>query len=918
MKKSNSIIKLFVFSAGMLAAVSCGSQAQSSGTGESSASQSSTASAITSSVVAKYAVVFNSCGGSAVPERSVVEGGQVKSAPSTTRDGYSFLGWSKSYSQAKKMGVEADIVDFPYTVRENTFFYAVWVKASAGSHTEEEIRAYVEGLKASSEPGHLYFHYYRFNNTAASYNEWDIWCWPYRPKEGEGVRFDWNGRTTSADHLSATGDAEFDDFGGTVADIDLTKKDYDGGARNRGKAIGGTTVDYYQNDGVTLDTQIGIQVVKSASRTNPEGEFWTNDGGDLHIDLEDPEQVMTVDLQGGKKAWHVFALQDKVADYGANVINDLSDPFEDDDGTNVTRGNPAYDDVDWNQTAPKQATSPAFKDSVGVGYQIQVASFADSDGDGFGDIYGITSKLDYLEKLGVKALWLTPVQKSDSYHGYDISDYEAVDEKFGSTVSTAAIANGGKITPATAMADYLELIEKAHAKGMKIVMDLVLNHTSTSNKWFIKSAQLDDTYRGYYQWGNHETDPGNINEKKCWYPYGDHAYSYYAKFGSSMPELNYQFKATRDAVNQMSVNWVRKGVDGFRLDAVKHIFMKDEVKTSAGDVIINDVAAKGDYSSNLTKNLHFYRELNKAVKAVNPNAFFVGENFDGSAFQVSPFYEAFDSMFDFWGYFNFTTAASRAIGHYTGAGRNWSTIFTENSPYNAGGNTYYSGKNYQWNLSSILTSYNDFRGGSALPGFFTSNHDIARVINRIHSSAGDDNGISEQGNVTIQDYAKFRKAADLCKAIEILMPGCTWIYYGDEIGMTGNFPNGKDSKSDYADLWWRQPMKWKHGGQVGDGSMTTGFAITGSAASIVWDEINSSSVVVDATSQSGNNDSEFSKLARIIKFKNSNPALITGAVSDAGSTNTVMKFKNGNYTITVDFTQSKVTVSGAGSLDVTF
>ena len=903
MNKSRKFVRLLVLSTAMLCAVSCGEP-----TGTSSGGQQSTSIDIRT----KYTVSFNACGGSSVASQQIIEGGTIQSAPSTTRANYSFSGWCRGYDQAARMGKEGTEVTFPFTVNENTVLYARWIKASGGSHTEEEVKAYVEGLKESSVKDHLYFHYYRFDNSPSSYSDWDIWCWPYRPKEGEGTRFDWVGRTTSADKLSAKGDAIIDEFGGAVADIDLTKT-YDGGATQGGKKIGGTEVDYYQKDGKTLDTQIGIQVVKSSSRTKPEGKFWTNDGGDLHIDLEDDAQVMKITTKDGGTAFHVFSLQDKVASYQSQVINDMSDPFDGDDGKNVTRGKSLYNDVDWKTFAPKQATSPLFKNGIGVGYQIQVATFADSDGDGFGDIYGITQKLPYLAKLGVKALWLTPVQKSDSYHGYDISDYEAVDEKFGSTESPAGKA-AGRVTPATAMEDYEQLIKEAHAKGMKIVMDLVLNHTSTSNKWFIKSAQLDPTHRGYYQWGNHKTDSG-VTEAKCWFPYGDHDYSYYAKFGSSMPELNYQYKATRDAVNQMSVNWVKKGVDGFRLDAVKHIFMRDEVKTDKGDVIVEDVAAKGDYSSNLTKNLHFYRELNQAVKAVNKDAFFVGENFDGNAFNVSPFYEAFDSMFDFWGYFNFTTAASRAIGHYDGAGRSWPTIFSETSSQKEA----YSGKTYQWNLGSILQSYKDLRGDAALPGFFTSNHDIARVINRIHSSAGDANGISEQGNVTTSDYLRFRRGADLCKAIEILMPGCTWIYYGDEIGMTGNFPSGKDSKSDYADLWWRQPMKWKQGAKVGDGSMTTGFSITGSAASIVWDEVNKTSTVVDATTQMNDANSEYSKLAKIIAYKNNNPALITGSVSDAGSSVNVMKFKNGSITITVDFTSSRVTaVGGTGALDVTF
>ena len=201
-------------------------------------------------------------------------------------------------------------------------------------------------------------------------------------------------------------------------------------------------------------------------------------------------------------------------------------------------------------------------------------------------------------------------------------------------------------------------------------MDLVLNHTSTSNDWFIKSAQLDRDYRGYYQWGNHETQ-SEIKEDNYWYPYGDHPYSYYAKFGSAMPELNYSYQATRDAVIQMAKYWCALGVSGFRMDAVKHIFLEDEVTSDGGDTIISDISTSAsgktlNYSSNLTKNLNFWREINASVKADYPDAFFVGENFDGHAYHVAPFYEGFDSLFDFYSYFNITSAAANSLNSSVG------------------------------------------------------------------------------------------------------------------------------------------------------------------------------------------------------------------------------------------------------------
>ena len=907
------------------------SQEPPASSGNTSGGQTSVSTSIgptsidTSTPVSTYKVVFNACGGTEVEKQYIPEGGKIKRAPKTEREGYGFLGWCTGYNAAKKWGDVDTKVDFPLTITKNITLYAAWERQSAGSHTQEEIDGYIEKITGESQKNHVYFHYFRFDNQAASYHDWDIWCWPYRPSEGEGARFDFEGKVTPADYVSeATGTAVIDDFGGAVADIDLTKK-YDGGTSNKGKTIGGKEVSFYDKNG-DLDTSIGIQVVKSSSRLNPEGKFWTNDGGDLHIDLNDPEQALAVDTKDGGKAWHVFTLQDKVASYSSKVINDLVDPFENDDGTNVTYGNNVYNNVDWNSQAAIAKTAPSFASGVGVGYQIQVACFADSDGDGFGDIYGITSKLDYLSKLGVKALWLTPVQKSDSYHGYDISDYEKVDIKYGSAVSTAAKAHGGIVNDATAMADYEELLTKAHEKGMKVIMDLVLNHTSTSNRWFINSAQLDENMRAYYQWGNHNTQKG-ITEKNCWFPYGDHDYSYYAKFGSSMPELNYQFKDTRAAVEAMSLFWCAKGVDGFRLDAVKHIFMNDEVKAANNDTIIYDNAEAGDYTSNLTKNLHFYRELNAVVKAQYPNTFFVGENFDGHAYHVSPWYQAFDSMFDFYGYFNLTSSAAKAINSYSGAGPTFDTFmstggaFTLDSGINDKGGIYNGvAGNYTWDLPSVVSSYNRYRSnGTAMPGFFTSNHDIARVINRIAGTQGDNNGIIEQGTITTSNYSRYRKASDLVKAAEILMPGLTWIYYGDEIGMTGNFPSGQTSKSDYADLWWRQPMKWKQGGAVGDGSMTTGFSITGSGSTIVWDGVNSSTSVVDASTQANDNNSEFSKLAKVIAYKNANPSMITGSLSNAGSSSTVLKFRNGSITVTVDFNSNTVSATGGnGSLNVTF
>jgi glycosidase len=812
------------------------------------------------------------------------------------------------------------------------------VADSLSSHTATQVKAYMDGLKKTSLSNHLYYHYLRYTNTPASYADWDVWAWPFTQ---EGYRFDWAGRTTSSDRLSATGDAVVDEFGGAYIDIDLAQT-YDGGWHAATRKMGGTPMSYTKSDGSLVAT-VGFQIVKSASRTSTSSTFWVNDGGDLTLSLAD----YALTNNDGTTSYHVFVVQDKIQSPLKEPSSVISDPFESDDGKNVTYGDSTYSTANWTNKA-LASTSPLFlkgdssktylTSGAGIGYQIMVASFADSDGDGFGDIYGIDQKLDYLKDLGVNVLWLTPIQLSDSYHGYDITDYMKVDPKFGSKVSPASTAKKGAVDSDTALADYQELIADANSKGMAVIMDLVLNHTSNGNDWFIKSAQLDPDYRGYYQWGNHETQSA-IKEANYWYPYGDHAYSYYAKFGSAMPELNYSYQATRDAVIAMAKYWCGLGVSGFRMDAVKHIFLEDEVATAPGDTIIKDVSTSAgktlNYSSNLSKNLNFWREINAGVKASYPNAFFVGENFDGHAYHVAPFYEGFDSLFDFYSYFNVTSSVANSYSSSIGKGiQQWDGAIDKPSDvYSASGDTSsdkglsnstaavkYGG---QWTLKGIYGANESYRqGGSSstggydfIGGSFTSNHDIARVINRIAGSGSAD-GISSQGTLTSKTYATYRPGATVAMITEMMLPGCTWIYYGDELGMTGNFQNGATSGTDsYADLSYRQPMKWKQDGVVGDGSFTTGYSITGSGTSVQWDEVNASSVVPSV--ETASNDAHFQAIRDFAKAKSTIPALIRGSYTayDWGGNDNIFNIDrtlNGvTYKIVVNLSNSAVN-SGNG------
>ena len=840
-----------------------------------------------------YTINFYSYDGATTVVQPIkAKAGESVTAPNAPyRSGYVFVDWHENYHDK--------IADFAHSSSEKAFdfssmparnvtLYAHYEKESGPAVDGDTLEKYIAGLKENSQPDHLYYHYYRYGQVG--YEDWDVWAWPYKPEAGEGARFDWVGCQAPSDRIGkASGSATVDDIGGAYVDIDLKATHKAGWDADAVKMLD-------LDMSFEGSTQIGLQIVKSETRKSSSG-FWVNDGSNLYITLED----YAVDLTAGGTAYHIFVVQDKVYSPSALPSTSQSDPFEDDDGTDVTYGDKKYDNVDWNASVNNAKTAADFT-SVGAGYQIQVSSFADSDGDGFGDILGIKNKLDYIEALGVKALWLTPIQLSDSYHGYDITDYEKVDPKFGSTKSPHAV--DGIVTEESALEDYKDLLAACKEKGIKVVMDLVLNHTSTANTWFTSSANLDPDYRGYYQWGNHVTQKDNINEDKFWYPYGDHVYSYYAKFGSAMPELNYSYKATRKAVEKMSAYWVDLGVSGFRLDAVKHIYMLDEATVAQGDTTVIDETTVGgravSYSSNLTKNLHFFKELKSEVaKRTGKDVFFVGENFDGHAYHVAPYYEAFDSMFDFYAYFNLTSGAATGRKGTTsafGTVQGWMSAgdpqqvpasgrFQKGQGTDNGGSDFDIAQGSIWDFVHVNETYNKYRkkgGGNdsvALPGAFTSNHDIARVINRV-AGTGDNTGLNAQGTITESNYAEFEKSAMLVKIAEVLLPGVTWVYYGDEIGMTGNFPAGKTSQSDYADLWYRQPMKWAtSGNEKGDANGTTDYYVTGSKQKVEWDEVNKSNAVKGALEQKADQSSDFNVLANFIKAKNADPSkLVTGDI----------------------------------------
>lgn len=344
-----------------------------------------------------------------------------------------------------------------------------------------------------------------------------------------------------------------------------------------------------------------------------------------------------------------------------------------------------------------------------VFYEVFVRSFYDSDGDGIGDFNGLKEKIPYFKELGVDALWLMPINDSPSYHGYDVVDYKDTNPDYGTKE------------------EFQAFLEAAHNKGIKVIMDLVVNHSSTQHNWFVEAAQGENNkYRDYYIWEDKFT---NLDEPHPWQ--GDDASAwhnasapdyYYGVFWDQMPDLNFRNQQVRQEMKEVAKYWLdpdgdgdfSDGVDGFRLDAALHIDDKDPQVTH-----------------------NWWQEFNTAVKSVNPDAFLVGENWTDTA-TMAKYFEDLDSSFNF-------PLADGLL--YMSDGNEIDILSYLNS------------------IHSEYASYsNDF-----IDSTFLRNHDQPRTT-------------SVLGN-----HEKSKLAASLL----LTMPGTPFIYYGEEIGQVGYNVDGE-------------------------------------------------------------------------------------------------------------------------------
>ena len=244
-------------------------------------------------------------------------------------------------------------------------------------------------------------------------------------------------------------------------------------------------------------------------------------------------------------------------------------------------------------------------------YEIFVRSFFDSNADGIGDFNGITAKLDYIQNLGINAIWLMPINPSPTYHGYDVIDYYNVNPQYGT------------------MDDFKRLLSAAHARGMRVIIDLVLNHTSSQNPWFVDANNDPQSpYRDWFIWSN--TDPGYAGPLGNAWHAGKHGY-YYGIFGDSMPDFNYKNPAVTREMEKVTDFWLKVvGVDGFRLDAVKYL--------------VED----GQKQENTTLTHAWLKGFFTSYKSQNPQAYTIGEVYGADAALAKTYTgDQVDQIFEF-------------------------------------------------------------------------------------------------------------------------------------------------------------------------------------------------------------------------------------------------------------------------------
>ena len=473
-----------------------------------------------------------------------------------------------------------------------------------------------------------------------------------------------------------------------------------------------------------------------------------------------------------------------------------------------------------------------------VVYQIYPRSFCDSNGDGIGDLNGITGKLDYLKELGIDVIWLSPVYKSpNDDNGYDISDYQAIMDEFGT------------------MEDFDRMLATAHEKGIKIMMDLVVNHTSDEHKWFIESRKsTDNPYRDYYIWrpakedGSLPNNWGSCFSGPAW-EYDKTTDMYFLHlFSKKQPDLNWDNPAVRQDVFDMMNWWLKKGVDGFRMDVISLISKEPglpDKETGINGYATFNVSANGPH-------VHEYLQEMRQKALNNADTITVGEC-SGVTLEEAKKYARSDEkelnmVFQFE---HMDVDSDEKSGKWT------------------------TRKMDLRDLKKILTRWQRGLQDIAWNSLYWENHDQPRSVSRF-------------GN----DSDEYREiSAKMLATCIHMMQGTPYVYQGEELGMTNcpfntldNFRDlesinafhelteqGKMTEEDMmAAIGYkgrdnaRTPMQW-------DDSAYAGFSTANP-----WIMVNPNYTKINAKDQVNREDSVFKYYQKLIKLRHESELIVYG------------------------------------------
>lgn len=364
-------------------------------------------------------------------------------------------------------------------------------------------------------------------------------------------------------------------------------------------------------------------------------------------------------------------------------------------------------------------------DNYRTWYEVFVYSFCDSNGDGIGDLQGLISKLDYIQGLGFTGIWLMPINPSPSYHKYNVDDYYEIDPAYGT------------------MSDFDQLISECDQRGIKVIIDLVVNHTGYNHPWFqeaidyLRFLDIKDEpdpaeckYVEYYNFVKEGSQKG-----EGWRKVSDSDYYYEGQFTHEMPDLNWECQAMRDEIKAVMQFWLDKGVAGFRVDAAKEF-----------------------YTGAVSKNVEVMSWLQQTATSIKPDVYMVAEVWETDYSIIDSYYDSgFTSIFNY----PFGNSGGKLMQVLNGRGnetmvKSWATALqTVGEAYSA------SNPNY-------------------IDAPFLSNHDILRIYDNVKGDPG---------------------RLKLAGAMNLFMGGSAFVYYGEEIGMAGTGA-ADDDPSKRAPMYW--------------------------------------------------------------------------------------------------------------------